>query len=307
MNFPDNVKIIINSLKISEKDFLGKGAESYVFAYEVNKIVKIYNAPFTNTKYLESLKVFYEQLDVYKAPIDFPKIYEIKVANKIVYTIERRLFGDIYTSVLPNLDTHHRHKLLKNFLNTSRVLSDMHPLETQFGNLMECEGKINSDSWWDFISKKIDFHIEPIKDKAIAEVKDFENKVIKFKNFISELPEPHQALVHGDYYFTNILLSVDLSVSSLLDFSPHTVVGDHQMDIAGAMLFLEFDKLFDEDDIEFIHHEAEKITARNFDIYLTIYRMFYSIYFFNSYEFNTKLYRWCKNNLNNKKYWKDLI
>lgn len=39
-NFENNRKLILKRLKISENDFLGKGVESFVYAYGGNQVVR---------------------------------------------------------------------------------------------------------------------------------------------------------------------------------------------------------------------------------------------------------------------------
>ena len=48
-------------------------------------------------------------------------------------------------------------------------------------------------------------------------------------------------MVHGDYFYDNLLVGEDLKISAVLDFSDLSVVGDHKMDITGALIYLTLD------------------------------------------------------------------
>ncbi|OGD04899.1 hypothetical protein A3D85_00475 [Candidatus Amesbacteria bacterium RIFCSPHIGHO2_02_FULL_47_9] len=59
-NFEKNRKLILSKLEIGEKDFLGKGVESFVYGYGENQVVRILKEG--NPKYLRSLRELQESI-----------------------------------------------------------------------------------------------------------------------------------------------------------------------------------------------------------------------------------------------------
>jgi hypothetical protein len=86
-------------------------------------------------------------------------------------------------------------------------------------------------------------------------------------------------------------------VTGILDFSPMTVAGDPRLDLAGALIFLEVVAPYRPEDSTTVE---DVITARHGDAVLSVielYRIYYSLYFSATKEFDPELYRWCVNNL----------
>ena len=75
-------------------------------------------------------------------------------------------------------------------------------------------------------------------------------------------PHPPKALVHGDYFPGNLLMSERLEVSAVIDFSVFTLVGDPLLDAACAVVFLEMNEPFTDADCGLVRSPGARALRR---------------------------------------------
>jgi putative membrane protein len=111
------------------------------------------------------------------------------------------------------------------------------------------------------------------------------------------------AVVHGDLCPPNAYVSRGPGdrpvVTGVGDFSPHTLVADPLMDVAGAVCFLELESYPGAvEDALWLGALAEQRLGPGTGYWVEVYRRFYGFYFSSAFDFDPPLYAWCLRQLN---------
>lgn len=298
------VKKILGSYGVTNIVLLGKGGEGEVYELDFERVIKIYGN--TSFKYLVSLKNFQSKLLEYNFSFDVPQIFEIRQDGGIVFTLEKRLSGVNGEKLFEKLDDTDKKKLLSNFFDGIAQIAQVELSDLSYGQILDSKDKIMTDNWSEYLVRKMYQRLNKSKEQLKKDVPDLDAKVKLLENtFIKELGECPKSLVHHDYYLNNVLMTKDLKLSSVLDFSPHTVVGDWKMDVAGAVYFLGINNLAKKY-ISYMEELAKKRYGSNILKIIDLYLLYYSIYYSDTHKFDKVSYDWCLGNLNNKEKW-DLI
>lgn len=297
-------KDILSIFGIKKPRLLGKGGEGEVYDYGDNKVLKIYGK--VDEIYLKSLKEFQNLLTKFKFSFLVPKIYEIKQINKRFVTTEKRLEGINGETLFINSDDNNRKLILANFLNGADEIGNVSLDSYDYGQVINSKERITSNSWNDYLLKKLNERLVISQDLLLKDVDGFKSKIDSLKGNINEkLKIKSKKLVHHDYYLNNVLMDDGFELSSVLDFSPHTVVGDSRMDIAGAVTFLGINKEAKKY-IPYMYTLAINKYGNDISSVINLYLLYYSIYFSDTYMFDQNTYNWCIENLNNEKLWKSI-
>ncbi|MBA3826175.1 MAG: phosphotransferase [Ktedonobacterales bacterium] len=137
-----------------------------------------------------------------------------------------------------------------------------------------------------------------------ADVGGTQEKIERLSQSIRlHLPDSPKRLVHGDYYLANVLFHEDLTVAAVLDFSPHTLIGDPRLDVAGAITFLTLDAGIKSAHIYDLTALAAAKYGEDIHTFIAIYALYYSFYFSDTKEFDPSTYAWCIANLRDDALW----
>ena len=198
--------------------------------------------------------------------------------------------------LLDHLDSPHRKRLLLNYLSAAAAIASAELPDRPYGELL-LERPITDKTWRGFISKVVDERLSEHSSDLNVDAGFGRRKISSFLAAIQSIPEsPRKCLVHGDFYPANVMVGDDLNVTGVLDFSPMTVVGDPQVDIAGSLMWLEVVAGYREEDSRYLRD----VVSQKYETPLAVlefYRIFYSIYFAGAKEDDPKLYEWCVSNL----------
>ncbi len=294
----DKHKKLLSHLGITQPIQLGKGMQSIVYDYSKDKIVKIWLDPLINLKRLQELKTFYQNINWSSNKISIPNIYEVGSYEGIFFSIEKKLIGENASHVYLKSDVKTRKSLLNNYFD---ILDELKLIEIdgEYGEQFTGQlGRITNTDWSKFIQAKLNQTRErTIKypDHNIEDIERLFNKY--FAEILPKLPKkPTKILVHGDLFLENILATDDGKVTSLLDFSPLTVAGDHLMDVAGLVHFVEISEEVTSEARDYLTQLAQqKYPNKQEDI--SNYLLYYSLLFINSKSYDPRTYDWCKRNL----------
>lgn len=301
MDYDAGIERILQKLNIEEKIVLGEGGEGIVFAFDEDRVVKVYKGG--NLNYLQSIFAFQRTLAEFALPFETPVIYEIGKVGGIYYTIEKRLHGVTLDKVFGELSEADRYLILKRYFEGIKAIHSVKLPQLLYGQILASGDQLTSESWQKFLRIKMEDKIGYSREWLARDVTNFEVKVKCYYEIIeTELGCEEKQLVHGDYFQGNVLVQ-NLAISGVLDFSPHTVVGDYRMDICGAITFLEIDPVFTQPYLDYLYTLAEQEYGKDIRKFIGYYLLYYSFLFANSYEFDKPLYEWCLKNLNNHNYW----
>jgi len=297
-------KEVFEKLKIANPQLIGKGGEGDVFAIGNGRVLKIYNKP--NPEYLQALMALQKKLAGFSFPFKTPQILEIGEALGESYSLENLLPGETLDKKLPLLNEEQKQTALLEYFKALNTINSVRLDDYPYGQLLDVEGAIKTNTWSEYLLSKLDQELAGSRSNLIQNIKDFEEKVKLLRQLIvSETNTEEKRLVHGDYYFNNVLVDRDLKITSVLDFSIHSVVGDPRLD-AASILFLKMDKNIKPEQMEMLYQLAEEIYGNGTRRILDIYGLYYAIYYFRPNDTDLVTHTWCLQTLNNERVWKSL-
>lgn len=299
--------IILDKYNVTKSDFLGSGMEAEVYAYDNNKVLKLYNdMSDTNKQY--TLKIFYSNLNSSSLSYELPFIFDTFVENDILVTIEKRIEGSNLQSVFSDMNYNEQNKMMETYLNANIELKSVktkYNLEgfTLFNDNQVSLLKINN--WFDLLKEIIFRKQKELEPYFKKDVVNYDAKVNRLVESLSLGYEGEYSLIHGDFYPGNLMVNKSGMVTGLIDFGLMTMYGDNLFDIAIGWVCFDMYNEFNANIYErylniIISTLGEDVRKR-----LYFYVLIYSFISANFYSHNCKdgHYQWCVKNLNNKHYW----
>jgi aminoglycoside phosphotransferase (APT) family kinase protein len=236
--------------KHGSSEYLGKGQESWVFALDESRIIRISNPKFCIdielAEYARRRQVLYSSLSKYKLGFATPEIYQIGQEDSFTFSIEKRIHGtrfDVAYADNPLL----RSIMQQSYFASVEALSKVAIVksEQQFGVVLTTEKTVPfaKFSVWTF-------YLHQTLSMSLAENKELleKNNIVITEQNIDQIianiklhtGDIRPCLVHGDFNPENILVDLKTGmISGVLDFSDLTVTGDARLDLAGALVLPE--------------------------------------------------------------------
>jgi aminoglycoside phosphotransferase (APT) family kinase protein len=281
---------------LSERDLLGRGGQSSVYALDESRVLRLYNTQ-TGRHFPQALRDFYAALDVPALPFSIPRIHEIGEHDGTLYAIEPRLTGTPLLTAFPSFDAAARSRAVAGFLQAAAALGGIRHPQTVFGELLVAT-PIRRASWRDFLIARGEARANECAAHLRQDVPQLDRALDRYRTLVAQVPEPAPSLVHGDYYGANVLVGDDGTVTAVIDFSHLSLIGDSRMDIVGAWHALEaLDGLApaDRDAARDALREANVPEGSAvFDAYSACFALLHA----GAREQVPPLYRWCVKTLN---------
>ncbi|HET8581261.1 MAG TPA: aminoglycoside phosphotransferase family protein [Candidatus Paceibacterota bacterium] len=292
MKMTEPPQAVLDRFGIAQGALLGEGSESWVYALDDARVLRIAKDS-ARRPHFEDRMHFYESLPRAALPFAIPRVQAIEEHAGAVVSIEERIHGSPLLAVLPALSPGEKRHAFGSFLDAALALRAVTRPDLPYGELL-ADRPVTATTWREYLAMKVRTAAE---DPVLrADVPQLAHSAREAQERIAMLAEPEHALVHGDYFPGNVLMDESLAVAGVIDFSPMTLIGDPQMDIAGAFLFLEVTPGATAADSAFMR---ELIVARAGEAILPViecYRLYYSFYFAFARD-DAPLYRWCVANL----------
>lgn len=302
--------IILDKFGISKSNFLGSGMESEVYAYDDNKVVKLYNDMSDSNKQ-RILKGFYSKIDSSSLSYELPFIYDTFEENGILVTIEKRIEGNNLQSMLSKMNYIEQNNMMETYLNANIELKSVKIKPNLEGYILFNDQQISSlniNSWFDLLKEEIFRKQKELESYFKRDVVNYDAKVKQLVEILSLGYEGEYSLIHGDFYPGNLMINESGKVTGLIDFGLMTMYGDNLFDIAiGWVCFDMYNELnaniYERYLNIIISTLGEDVRKR-----LYFYVLIYSYISANFYSPNCEdgHYQWCVRNLNNKNYWEVL-
>ncbi|MEK5216181.1 aminoglycoside phosphotransferase family protein [Psychrobacillus sp. FSL H8-0487] len=302
--------IILDKFGISKSNFLGSGMESEVYAYDDNKVVKLYNDMSDSNKQ-RILKGFYSKIDSSSLSYELPFIYDTFEENGILVTIEKRIEGNNLQSMLSKMNYIEQNNMMETYLNANIELKSVKIKPNLEGYILFNDQQISSlniISWFDLLKEEIFRKQKELESYLKRDVVNYDAKVKQLVEILSLGYEGEYSLIHGDFYPGNVMINESGKVTGLIDFGLMTMYGDNLFDIAiGWVCFDMYNELNANIYERYLNIIISTLGA---DVRkrLYFYVLIYSYISANLYSHNCEdgHYQWCVKNLNNKNYWEVL-
>lgn len=298
MTLPLYVQEVLKSVP-NPTHFLGKGGEGWIFALGRDRIVKIY--VHASRSYLESVAAFQKKLSQFSFTFKTPQILEIKQIVGRLVTIEQRLPGKQLDHVLPALSGGERHRVFQNYYDAVKQIHAVQFPSLPYEQILAVPEAVTASSWPKFLRAKLQKQVKKMQNLLQKEVIDLNKKLNHLDTLLESIMWLGKQLVHCDYYMNNVLVNADLTVSAVLDFSIHAVVGDPRLDISSVLTWLVMDKHVIPSDYEFLYPQAEADYGKNINEFVPIYLLYSNFYYADMDDPS-----WSLKNLNDASLWKQV-
>jgi hypothetical protein len=299
---PTSIQSVINHNGINTNQLIGKGGEGYVFDRSADTVLKVY--PRSTKQYLEQLASVQQRAIKAQLPYETPQIFNIEEYDGIFYTIEQKLNGRQLDVVFPGLSHDQQLKVLRNFVEALEPLKTIDVTDLPYGQVVSTPDSIQANTWPEYLFNKLDQQLAKSKHFLQNDVNNFSTKVKLFQEIAHQLLTVpiKKHFVHTDYYFNNVLVNVDLEISSVLDLSVHAVVGDHGLDVA-SMCFLTLDPNITKGHVDYVHSCVIQIHGAEIAPFLDLYSQYYAFYYSDLHDTDPHSYKWCLSILNDESRW----
>lgn len=295
--FDHLTKDILQSLSVKNPELLGKGDQGWVFRYKAGTVVKIYRK--AKKEYLESLSNLEKRIAEYKLPFEVTEIYEINNKDDVYFTFEKELSGKSLGKIFPILSERYKEKTATEFIDAIKYLSSVTFEDRDFGQILITGEQMSALSWSEFLDKKLSQRISLVNGQLEKDVFKLDGKIELLRQVFKELVFDQKKLVHGDYFYNNVLFDEKNNLSAVLDFSNSTVVGDYRMDIACAIMYFDIDEKWK----NFITELAVKNYGEGILPIIKFYTAYQAFFQAESCLYNSGLYKWCLSQLNSEDLW----
>jgi putative membrane protein len=290
---------------VDQGALLGSGGESRVFALNENAVVRLYRRSHEGPQQTASqLRGLYDLWAGVGAEIgvEVPRILDVGELAGRFYTVDRRMSGRNYSSWLAEATLEERRSSLVSYLDAALAISRLPVPGPGFARLVGPGAPQQFGSLPELLTFQMSQAITHSQQRldadlpTVAAVWDQLQRDLRGRRC-------RPTLVHGDLCAPNAYVSrtADGSavVSGVGDFSPHTLVADPMLDVAGAVCFLELESYPGAaEDAQWLGALAEQRLGPGTGYWIDVYRRFYGFYFSSAFDFDPELYAWCLRQLN---------
>ncbi len=226
-----------------------------------------------------------------------PCVHEEGVIDGTSYSIEERIVGRPFASMLPELSGERRERALAAYADAADALKGLNGTRPWFGEVARPD-PIRRDSWSEVLAVSATRALARKWTPIRRDVPDVDRILARFVDEVAEVEGVQAGMVHADYFPGNVLLTEDLTVSGVIDFGVMTMYGDHRLDLVSAIgFFAETNDWFRPGDDEFLTGYLTAIEPSLPDV-LDLYRTYYALYFSYCETEDEELYAWCVDVLN---------
>lgn len=282
---------VLQRFGVTADDRLGGGGEADVFALDDQRVLRVYKRPAGG--FAARLSLFYDWLAGIQLPFAVPSVLDWGEHDGRSWSIDRRLPGTSMFALLPSLSEDDRAVAINAYVRATHHLAAVRPAIDGFGDLL-AEDPLRTASWPEFLISRL----APAAARATADlagdgvaVGPVLAAVEDGLTLVAGVTAP--SLVHGDWYPGNVMMTDDLTVSGVIDFSSITFAGDPLMDLAGAVVFADAAAWPRPEQIALALAAARSLGDERLDDLIAFYRRWYALYFAQYRGDDERLYQWC--------------
>ncbi len=291
---------ILDHFGVERDEVLGRGGEATVYALDQDRVLRIYHSDHESTaQVIAQLQGLYRMWT--GGPIELPTVLENGERAGRIYTVTSRLHGVSLDRWLATAAPEERRTALLSYLDAAQAVSALPAPLAGFARLVGAGAPQQFDSLAALLTAQLQPQVAVSRDRLEADLPEISRVWDQLMAALATR-SVRPAVVHGDFCPANTYVSVDgrgqPTVTGVGDFSPHTLLADPAMDLAGAVMFLELER-YDgaADDARWLEAEAVGRWGTDLAHWIAVYRRFYGFYFSSAYVFDEDLYVWCRTQL----------
>ena len=289
----ERLAAVLRHLEIDSAAPLGRGNTSALYDIGDGRVLKVHNGPQAEG-YLPQLQSFSQRLQRYPFPFAVPLIYQYGTAADVHFQIERRLPGHDLAQVFPRLTAAERQRSIASFLDALPPLHAVQCPDQPFGELLNAADGITAATWPGYLRERIAATLAQSYADLRDDLPQVDRIVDEFNRQLGSLPEqPPGKLLHGDFFFGNVLCDERGILTAVVDFSPLTLIGDPLLDLAGAYYFCGVYDFVTEADCRFLRGQIDQRYGADCWQRVDLYYTFYCLRFSDCKVSDNHTYRWC--------------
>jgi aminoglycoside phosphotransferase (APT) family kinase protein len=273
---------------------IGHGGEATVYELTGDRALRVYHgAPHGANE----IAAFYRAIARGDTPFALPEILEQGDDGGVFYSIDRLIPGRPLHELMKYLSGDERTQALASYTDAAFEIASLPPVRHEFGEFLRDDDSIRAVTWNEYLLARMQRSVQAspwLRDDVPA----LDEVVAALTKRIRALTPVRKALVHGDYFPGNVLMSDELTVAGVIDFGPLTVIGDPWLDLASALIFLEVARPgYTPTDTEFVRERLAARVGATIQDTITTYRGWYAIRFSPYRDDDPNLYAWCAGSL----------
>ena len=288
---------------IDSEHLLGSGGESRVFALDDAHVLRLYRrsheAPQATAQQLRGLYDFWAGANI---GIEVPRVLDAGEIAGRLYTVDRRMSGRSYSGWLVEAGLSERRFSLSSYLDATLSVARLPAPVPGFARLVGPGTPQQFGSLAELLTFQLNQAISHSRERLDV---DLPQVAAVWDQLQADLAQRvcQPAVVHGDVCPSNAYASraadAAVVVSGIGDFSPHTLLADPLMDVAGAVCFLELESYPGAvEDALWLAGLAVHRLGPDTAHWLDVYRRFYAFYYSSAFDVDPELYAWCLRQLN---------
>jgi aminoglycoside phosphotransferase (APT) family kinase protein len=280
---------LLNAFGVTCERPLGSGQESDVFAIDDRRVLRLYRHP-SDQRQLAQLANFYARLDRREAPFMVPEIVEFGERDGIAYAVEARVSGIDLAKALPRMEGEVRFQAIRKYVDAAAAIRSLKYPQAQFGEVIAAS-PIHRESWAEFVVVRAIQCLAEHGHLLVGVLEHPERGVASLETGVASRAGANPNLVHGDYFPENVMVADDGRVCGVIDFGALTLIGDADLDLAGAVLNLTGMAGVTPEDRRVALKRAETLglTKETLDLY----SLYYAFRCLGAVRQNDGLFRWC--------------
>lgn len=289
---------VLERFGLSERDRIGAGGESEVYALGTDRVLRIYRgghgAP---AALIGQLRPLYASWAAQRTGLQIPQILDTGEIGGRWFSVDRRMSGLSLSSWLATADVGPRRQALLGYLDAA---SRMQLLPSPVAGHARLLGEDAPSQFPTLVALLTDQLLRVLPQSQQRLEQDVPGVAAVWDELQEWLTGRHgePRLVHGDFCPPNTYVSVQPDgqpvITGVGDFSPHTLNADPTIDIAGAIMFCELESYAGAvEDAQWLAAQAYERFGPDLDQALAMYRRYFGFYFSNAHEFDPVLYGWC--------------
>ncbi|HYI57010.1 MAG TPA: PH domain-containing protein [Microlunatus sp.] len=293
---------VLDRFGLSERNRIGAGGESEVYALGGDRVLRIYRATHeAPAAMIGQLRPLYAAWSGVNAGLQVPQILDSGEIGGRWFSVDRRMSGQNLSGWLATVGADQRQWALLSYLDASTRIQQLPSPVRGPARLLGDDAPRAFSSLSELLTDQLLRILPHSQQRLEHDVPGISLVWDELQDWLTAR-EGEPRLVHGDFCPPNCYITVLPDgrpvVTGVGDFSPHTLNADPMMDVAGAIMFLELEQYPGAgEDVRWLTDQAYQRFGDDLVQALPMYRLYFGFYFSNAHEFDPVLYGWCQRQL----------
>ena len=278
-NRPSDDRAVLEHFGLTEDALLGAGGESRVFALDQQHVLRVYRDDHEAAELMiDQLRPAYDYWSGVPTELELPRILDSGETAGRIWTVDRRMSGTSFSTWLAQAPPEARRPALLSYLDSAFRIQQLPVPDRGWARLFGADPRV-FPTLPALLHDQLARALRRINHVAFPEAESWARQVADEVSGRQCVPR----LVHADFFPGNTYASErggQTVVRGVGDFSPHTLVADPIMDVAGASILMELETYGTAaQDARWLAEVAREWVGPEEAHWFEVYRRYYSVYF----------------------------